>query len=370
MAIDAGVARVVVDNLEEIGRLDALCEQRGIRQPVLLRVAPGVEAHTHAHIKTGVLDTKFGLSLETGAAEAAVRLLRSSGGLELVGLHAHIGSQIFELEPYLATIARVFAFAARLGIELRELSPGGGFGMRYTAPTGAAPPTSLEQSPLPGRERIVATATTLEPGVVWGAARGGLPRRLGKGNHWRPHLRGRRRRDGGQLRPTAYGARAPFLANRMHDTETAEVAIAGKYCESGDVLMKDARLPMRGRRPGGGCLCPITCRWPQRRMRGGGRGRDERCGAVGEAAPNVSRICCSRAVVGANAGRGCGAVEGVGQVSVRGRLICFVWLRPSVGIAVPGLQCRVHDRQPVGLRRVRRHRPRSDCVCRSAGYRR
>ena len=125
----------MVDNLEEIERLSRLAGERGVTQEVLLRVAPGVEAHTHAHIQTGALDTKFGLSHPDGRRRrSASRVLKARRGCELVGLHAHIGSQIFELEPYRETIARVFELrqlrTARF--ELRELSPGGGFGMRYT----------------------------------------------------------------------------------------------------------------------------------------------------------------------------------------------------------------------------------------------
>ena len=115
----------VIDNLEEISRLNQLCVERGVRQAVLLRVGPGVEAHTHAHILTGALDTKFGLSIDTGAARDAVALLRGSDGLELVGLHAHIGSQIFELEPYVSAIE---ALAGLTGPdwECRILNVGGG----------------------------------------------------------------------------------------------------------------------------------------------------------------------------------------------------------------------------------------------------
>jgi diaminopimelate decarboxylase len=250
-ALAARVKRVVVDNLDEISRLNGLCVARGVRQPVLLRVAPGVEAHTHAHIQTGVLDTKFGLSLETGAAEAGVQAIRSAPGLELVGLHAHIGSQIFELEPYVATIGRVFAFARRMGLEMREFSPGGGFGMRYTAQDetlntaeavqaiGTAVCDAARGGPLP--------ALTIEPGrsIVGPAAvavyRVGSVKEIAG-------VRTYVAVDGGMadnIRPTAYGARyAPLLANRVAEHPDAEVAIAGKYCESGDVLMKDAVLPL------------------------------------------------------------------------------------------------------------------------------
>jgi diaminopimelate decarboxylase len=262
MALEAGIGRIVIDNLEEIERLAALQDARGSNereQQVLLRVAPGVEAHTHVHIKTGVLDTKFGLSIQTGAAEAAARAIHSARGLRLVGLHAHIGSQIFELEPYRETIERVFELArtlkAAVGFELRELSPGGGFGMRYTA---------KDDEPIPPGEVTRAIATevcdaasrfgirdlprlTIEPGRSIVGPAGVAVYSVGSVKDI-PAVRTYVAVDGGMadnIRPTAYGAGyTPLLANRMADEPDATVAIAGRYCESGDVLVKDARLPM------------------------------------------------------------------------------------------------------------------------------
>jgi diaminopimelate decarboxylase len=258
LALDIGVSRIVVDNLDEIGRLARLARQRGVEQQVMLRVAPGVEAHTHAHITTGVLDTKFGLSIQTGAADEAGRLIQGTAGLELVGLHAHIGSQVFELEPYRQTIQRLFELAARLretcGFELRELSPGGGFGVRYTAedePIGPAEITrgiadvvceTARASGLSGLPRL-----TIEPGRSIIGPAGVAVYRVGSVKE----IAGVRTYvavDGGMadnIRPTAYGARyAPVLANRIAEEATAVVAVAGKYCESGDVLVKDAHLPL------------------------------------------------------------------------------------------------------------------------------
>jgi diaminopimelate decarboxylase len=257
-ALDAGVARVVVDNLEEIARLSRLAVERGVEQKVLLRVAPGVEAHTHAHIKTGVLDTKFGVSIQTGAAAEAARTILAAPGLRLVGLHAHIGSQVFELEPYRQTIARVFALAAQLseefGFELLELSPGGGFGMRYTPADTLLSAEEITRAIADAvcdgaREAGLAELPllTIEPGRSIVGPAGVAVYRVGSVKE----ISGVRTYvavDGGMadnIRPTAYGAvYTPVLANRMDDEADVVVAVAGKYCESGDVLVRDARLPL------------------------------------------------------------------------------------------------------------------------------
>jgi diaminopimelate decarboxylase len=249
--LEVGVARFVVDNEEEIERLARLVGNS--KQQVLLRVAPGVEAHTHEHIKTGVLDTKFGLSIQTGAAARAVELLRRSPGLELVGLHAHIGSQVFELEPYRLTIQRIFEFAASVGVELRELSPGGGFGVRYTPSdiaVSAEEATRAIAAAVCDAARVVGMdlpALTIEPGRSIVGPAGVALYRVGSVKE----IAGVRTYvavDGGMadnIRPTAYGAvYTPLLANRALDATDATVAIAGKYCESGDVLVREASLPM------------------------------------------------------------------------------------------------------------------------------
>jgi diaminopimelate decarboxylase len=252
LALDLGVGRVVVDNLEEIERLAWLARARGMTQSVLLRVAPGVEAHTHAHIKTGIVDTKFGLSSITGAAAEAVGAIRRSPSLALLGLHAHIGSQVFELEPYRETVARLFEFASDAGVELRELSPGGGFGIRY-APEDAG-------LSVPAAVNAIATAVcdaaraagsglpvlSIEPGRSIVGPAGVALYRVGSIKVI-PGVRTYVAVDGGMadnMRPTTYGAvYTPLLANRVDDPAGDTVAIAGRYCESGDVLVREARLP-------------------------------------------------------------------------------------------------------------------------------
>jgi diaminopimelate decarboxylase len=253
-ALTAGVARIVVDNLEEIDRLDQLAKQRGNhRRQVLLRVAPGVEAHTHVHIQTGVLDTKFGLSIQTGAAAEGVKRIRASDNLRLEGLHAHIGSQVFELEPYRLTIARIFDFAASVGLDLRELSPGGGFGVRYTPEDTVLSPAdstaAIAQAVCDAARGAQAQLPklTIEPGRSIVGPAGVALYRVGSIKVI-DGVRTYVAVDGGMadnIRPTAYGAPyTPVLANRLAEPADATVAIAGRYCESGDVLVRDAALPM------------------------------------------------------------------------------------------------------------------------------
>lgn len=259
LALGAGVGRVVVDNLEEVERLGRLARAVGRAQPVLLRVSPGVEAHTHAFITTGTLDTKFGLGIETGAAEAGVRAILAEEGLELLGLHAHIGSQVFEVEPYHETIRRLLRFAAamrdRHGLRLREVSPGGGFGIRYTprddplAPEAVA--RTIGQIVADEAERAgfggALPTVTIEPGRSIVGPAGVALYRVGSVKPI-PGVRTYVAVDGGMadnIRPTTYGAvYMALLANRAHDPADSTVAIAGKYCESGDVLIREAHLPL------------------------------------------------------------------------------------------------------------------------------
>ena len=133
-ALAAGVGRIVVDNFHELEMLSRIAAERsGAPVAIWLRIAPGVQAHTHAHIQTGQEDTKFGFSLAAGDAERAVAAAMAAPQLDLVGLHAHIGSQIYEPESLAEAAGRLIAFAAEMrdrhGFDLRELSPGGGWGV-------------------------------------------------------------------------------------------------------------------------------------------------------------------------------------------------------------------------------------------------
>jgi diaminopimelate decarboxylase len=134
MALDYGVGRIVVDNFSELELLDGIARSRGAVQEVMLRLSPGVDPHTHVHTTTGTLDSKFGFAIETGDGEQAMRQAMDADALDLVGVHMHLGSPIFELEPYAIGIDAVLTFVADLnldGFELREFSPGGGFAIGY-----------------------------------------------------------------------------------------------------------------------------------------------------------------------------------------------------------------------------------------------
>jgi diaminopimelate decarboxylase len=124
------VGRIVLDNLDEVTLLGRLAAKRGLRQAVLLRVGPGVDAHTHAHLTTGAPDTKFGLGIDSGQAEVGIRAILAQPSLDLSGIHSHIGSMIDERGPYRESIRRLFQFARAMEREtdfrLREISPGGG----------------------------------------------------------------------------------------------------------------------------------------------------------------------------------------------------------------------------------------------------
>lgn len=251
------VGRIVVDNLDEITLLTHVAAKQAARIPVLLRLGPGVDAHTHAHLLTGAEDTKFGLDIAGGAAEAGVRAVLDRPKLELRGFHAHIGSQIRDIGPYRESVERLFAFAAdmreRTGFVAREMSPGGGYGVRYTMEDPETRPADMIRTVV----GIVAAAAerhgfaeplpdlTIEPGRSIIAPAGVAVYRVGSVK------RGARTYvavDGGMadnMRPTAYGAKyTAVLASRVGGDQEADVAIAGKYCETGDVLIQRVTLPL------------------------------------------------------------------------------------------------------------------------------
>ena len=254
-ALSWGIGRIVVDSFHELELLRDLARQAGRVQEIMVRVSPSVDPHTHTHTTTGILDSKFGFPIETGQAAEAVRQALRSPELDLVGLHFHLGSPIFELEPYQVALDTVLEFASELreeGLNLREISPGGGFAIAYTR--DQEPPSVAEYA-----EAIVSTLTAtcdrlgmpvpsmvVEPGRAIVGPAGVAVYRVGAVKEI-PGVRKYVSVDGGMgdnIRPALYDASYEAVAaDKMHAAPTDKVTIAGKYCESGDVLVRDAMLP-------------------------------------------------------------------------------------------------------------------------------
>ncbi len=252
-ALAAGVGQVIVDSMDEIALLDRIARARGMRQRTLVRVTPGVMPSTHSFIATGQLDSKFGFGIEGGSAAAAVAACRAAEGIELAGLHCHIGSQIFELGGYPAAVAIVAEFAAEMGTDdLTTLNMGGGLGVAYR---GEDEPPSIEHYADVLMESIdrewarigaPPPRVQVEPGRSMVARAGVTVYRVGTVKDI-PDVRTYVAVDGGMsdlLRPMLYGSvYEPLLANRADEENATRVRVVGKHCESGDVLVSDARLP-------------------------------------------------------------------------------------------------------------------------------
>jgi diaminopimelate decarboxylase len=225
-------------------------------QNVMIRVNPGVDVHTHRKISTGVADSKFGFPITDGQAERAVARIMAIPGLNLVGLHAHVGSQLFDTEAHLPAIEDMLDFAAamnrKFGFTLEHFSPGGGFGIAYT---NADEPLSVEtwatalaSTIIAGCERngLQLPVVTIEPGRSIAGPSAVAVYSVGAVKHL-PGIRTYVSVDGGMadnIRPALYDARyTAALANRTDTTPTAPVTIAGKYCESGDLLIEGVELP-------------------------------------------------------------------------------------------------------------------------------
>ena len=254
-ALAWGIGRVVVDNFYEIDLLNKLAGEVGKVQQVLVRVSPGVDPHTHAHTTTGTLDSKFGFPLSTGQAREAVRQVLASPHLSLEGLHFHLGSPIFHTEPYVQATHLALEFAAQMreeGLELRELSPGGGFAIAYTEHD--RPPSLAEYAEaivdvLHGGCRDLSMAEPqllIEPGRAIIGPAGVALYTVGSIKEV-PGVRTFVSVDGGMgdnIRPALYGAAyAALAANRATEQPAGLVTIAGKFCESGDLLVRDVPLP-------------------------------------------------------------------------------------------------------------------------------
>lgn len=253
-AVESGVGRIVVDNLDELKNLEEAARESSVRVDILFRVNPGIEAHTHEFISTGKIDSKFGIAKEK--IIEAVKLANKTKFLNFIGLHAHIGSQILDLAPFKTEVEVLCSLAGQIlretKIRIEELNIGGGLGIDYSG--GEAVP-SIDNF----AEEIVNTLKQkcrefdlndprliLEPGrSIVGTA--GVTLYTVGGIKDIPEIRKYVSVDGGlsdNPRPILYDARYDaLLANKANSLKTETVTIAGRFCESGDKLIKDIKLP-------------------------------------------------------------------------------------------------------------------------------
>lgn len=256
LALHSGIGRIVVDNFYELQLLNAMCGQKGMKQDILLRITPGVEAHTHEFIKTGQIDSKFGFTLPDGQALDAVRAALDCSHLNVLGLHCHIGSQIFEMESFKHATELMCEFLKKLKDELKfeaqELDMGGGFGIYYFHGDEPRDPREWAGAVMGSlrdkcREHgLQMPRIIVEPGRSLAGPAGITLYTIGSFKE----VKGIRKYiavDGGMTdnpRPALYGSKyMAILANKAAEEIQETVSIAGKCCESGDMLIWDARLP-------------------------------------------------------------------------------------------------------------------------------
>ena len=261
LAFESEIGYLVLDSFAEIDLAEQLLAGSGRRQPALIRVTPGIKPSTHSYIQTGQLDSKFGFGLEDGLAAEAIRRVRASERLELVGIHAHIGSQIFELEPYTKTIKLLADFVDASGFECRLLNVGGGLGIAYTSEDEPASIEDYAEVKVRGVRQTFDPVPRIlvEPGRSLVGNAGLTVYRVGTIKEI-PGVRTYVSVDGGMsdnLRPMLYGARyEAVIADRPDAPGTNLSTVAGKHCESGDILIRDVALP--NPRPGDLLVTPAT----------------------------------------------------------------------------------------------------------------
>ncbi len=244
-ARDVGVGRIVVDSFDELDRLDRLHAADGLQPRVLLRATPGVQAHTHEFVQTGQVDSKFGFGVAAGDLGKAVERAAASPSVELVGVHTHIGSQIFVAAFFRQAIDVIAPWVRDL--DLPELSLGGGLGVPYVA--GEEAPTLSQWGRVvidACREAGIRAQVTAEPGRVIAARAAVTLYTVGTVKDI-PGVRTYVAVDGGMSdnpRPVLYGSGyEAFLPRAVDAPRPRTVTVVGKHCESGDVLVRDARVP-------------------------------------------------------------------------------------------------------------------------------
>ena len=256
MAVKNHVGKIIIDNFHEIKLLDKVLREEDAKINVMLRITPGISAHTHEYDQTGQVDSKFGFDLESGQADLALEQVLANSRMNMVGIHAHIGSQIFELNGFEMAAKKLMEVAenwrSQYGYTAKVINVGGGFGIKYTAEDNPLKPEEFVQAIVETIKKEAKEAAfpvpeiDIEPGrSIVGPAGYNLyttgSRKVVLG--YRPYVTV----DGGMgdnIRPALYGAKyETVLATDPKAPLTEHVRIAGKYCESGDILAEDQALP-------------------------------------------------------------------------------------------------------------------------------
>ena len=256
MAVKNNVGHIIVDNIYELEELEKIAERHNKIQKIMFRIKPGIDAHTHRFIRTGQIDSKFGVALENGEAFDIIKTAAKMKNVKVTGVHCHIGSQIFDIEPFCRAAEIMMNFVGdlkdKLGLEINELNLGGGYGIMYTADDD---PIEYDKYIEHVAEIVKDTAKKrgvkmphifMEPGRSIVASAGITLYTIG-GIKDIKNVRKYVSVDGGMgdnpryiLYQSEYTA---VLANRAGDKPTEKVTVAGKCCESGDILLKDTMLP-------------------------------------------------------------------------------------------------------------------------------
>lgn len=256
MAVDNSVGHIVVDNADELTKLNAISLEKGKTTKILFRIKPGIDAHTHEFISTGQIDSKFGVTLENDEAINIIQKALEMKGVKFVGIHCHIGSQIFELKPFEEAAKVMLSFALdikdKLGVEIEELNLGGGFGIKYIAEDKPIAYDSYIHAVsdvvknICDEKKLKLPKILMEPGRSMVGDAGITLYTVGMVKDI-PGVRKYVSVDGGMAdnpRYIMYDALYDgVIANKAGDEPTEKVTLCGKCCESGDILIKDAFLP-------------------------------------------------------------------------------------------------------------------------------
>lgn len=256
LAIDSNVGHIIVDNIYELELLNDIAKERGKVQKIMFRIKPGIDAHTHSFVQTGQIDSKFGVALENGEAFDIIEKASKMSNVKVTGVHCHIGSQIFDIEPFCKAAEVMMNFVGdlkdKLGLEIDELNLGGGYGIMYTEKDD---PIEYDKYIEHVSEVVKTTAKArgvklpfifMEPGRSIVASAGITLYTVG-GRKDIKDVRTYISVDGGMCDNPRYilyeSEYEAVVANKANDERCEKVTIAGKCCESGDILLKDTMMP-------------------------------------------------------------------------------------------------------------------------------